>query len=76
VVRRAVRLLGVVVADVFAVSPGRFFAAVELKLVFALVLLNYDIKLKDGKAGFPESFHFNGVLIPPNLPMLFRKRQL
>lgn len=29
--------------------PGRFFAGCEIKLVLALLLLRYDIRLKDGE---------------------------
>ncbi|KAF5350114.1 hypothetical protein D9756_009061 [Leucocoprinus leucothites] len=36
--------------------PGRFFAATELKTAVARILLDYDIKLTDEKAGRPKDF--------------------
>ena len=35
-------------------SPGRFFAVTEVKTVLARIILNYDIKLFDEKAGGPQ----------------------
>ncbi len=49
--------------------PGRFFAANEIKLILAQLLLNYDIKLTESDAGAQ-------VLRPdPNRTILMRKVQ-
>ena len=55
-------------------SPGRFFAANELKAMLAHILLNYDVKMADG-GGRPENVWI-GVSSLPNTgaEMLFRKR--
>lgn len=39
--------------DFFPISPGRFFAAAEMKLMFAILLLRYDIMLENGKGPQP-----------------------
>ena len=57
-------------------SPGRFFAANEIKTMMAYLLLNYDIKFaEEGRR--PANIRFG----PENLPsmsakVLFRKRRL
>jgi len=54
-------------------SPGRFFAANELKAMMAHILLNYDVKLA-GDAR-PKNFWFQGFSSPStNAEVLFRKR--
>jgi cytochrome P450 len=35
--------------------PGRFFAAAEIKMILAFIILNYDIKFKDPKIGRPKN---------------------
>lgn len=57
-------------------SPGRFFAANELKAMLAHIVLNYDVKLPgDGKR--PENMYWGeGVLAAPAGEVLFRKRQV
>ena len=59
----------------FARSPGRFFAANELKAMLAYIVLNFDIKLEgDGKR--PENIHWGPAVIPDlNARVLFRKRK-
>ncbi|KIL60298.1 hypothetical protein M378DRAFT_26609 [Amanita muscaria Koide BX008] len=54
--------------------PGRFFVANELKVMLSHVLLNYDIKMVDGR-GRPKNWRF-GQSGGPNTTakMLFRKR--
>lgn len=56
--------------------PGRFFAAQELKLLLAHMLLNYDVKLdnKDGKR--PKNVWFGMSCMPnPQAKILLRRRQ-
>ena len=57
-------------------SPGRFFAAAELKIIMAEMLLNYDVRLEGG-GGRPENVVF-GISVAPNptARVMFRKRQL
>ncbi|KAF5315413.1 hypothetical protein D9619_007343 [Psilocybe cf. subviscida] len=53
--------------------PGRFFAVNEIKAMLAHVLLNYDVKLADGKR--PECIWQQGLSAPnPFAKVLFRKR--
>ena len=56
-------------------SPGRFFAANELKAMLAFIVVNYDLKLAgDGKR--PQTVYFGSSIIPsPNGKLMFRKRQ-
>ncbi len=57
-------------------SPGRFFAANELKALLAYIILNYDFEADDdGQAGPPK---YNGlVAMPPvNAMVKFRKLEL
>ncbi|KAI1462366.1 cytochrome P450 [Annulohypoxylon moriforme] len=42
--------------------PGRFFAASELKLMLAYIILNYDIQIQEKR---PENFWFGMNRIPP-----------
>ena len=56
------------------VSPGRFFAASELKSMLAHVVVMYDVKLADN-ATRPRTLHFATVLMPdPNAEVMFRRR--
>ncbi|KAK1234747.1 hypothetical protein PQX77_002041 [Marasmius sp. AFHP31] len=56
-------------------SPGRFFAVAELKTMFAHLLMNYDVKFKDGE-GYPPPFIFGGVVSPnQSAKVLFHKRR-
>jgi cytochrome P450 len=43
-------------------SPGRFFAVMELKLMLATILLDYDIKLIPGTA--PKDVYFGIGRVP------------
>ena len=55
-------------------SPGRFFAANELKAMLAHILLNYDVKMADG-GGRPENMWFGRSSLPnTKANVLFRKR--
>jgi len=52
--------------------PGRFFAAAELKLMLALVVMRYDVKLE---GPHPEPLWDVTVCVPnPKGEVLFRKR--
>lgn len=54
--------------------PGRFFAANEIKIIFAFLLLQYDFKLVDGKA--PEPFLFESQFsLPPDVKVMVRRRE-
>ena len=53
-------------------SPGRFFAAAELKAMFCHLLLNYDIKL-DGKPA-AEVWYYHNNVPDPNARVAFRAR--
>lgn len=56
-------------------SPGRFFAAQELKLMLSEVVLNYDVKMEGGKDR-PSNFIF-GMNVAPDVTakVMFRKRR-
>jgi hypothetical protein len=55
-------------------SPGRFFAAVELKTMLAYVLVNYDIKMAND-AGRPRNIPIGSEMMPDTTAqVLFRKR--
>jgi len=55
--------------------PGRFFAVNEMKVVFAHLLRNYDLKVKDG-VGRPKNLHKpTGTLYPdPATEIYIRSR--
>ena len=56
-------------------SPGRFFAANELKALLAYIVLNYDFKLVGPRR--PENVTFAVNVMPdPNGELLFRKRRV
>lgn len=55
--------------------PGRFFAAHEIKLILAHLLLSYDIKLRDGEAR-PKPLVFMMTKSPSQTAeILFRRRR-
>ena len=55
-------------------SPGRFFAANELKAMLAYIVLNYDLKI-DGDGPRPANIYYaTGVIPAINGQVLFRKR--
>jgi cytochrome P450 len=55
--------------------PGRFFAAVEIKLMMAYLVLNYDIKCEqDGVR--PKDMWVGQTCVPdPKANLVFRRRQ-
>ena len=62
-------------ADAFATSPGRFFAANELKAMLAYTVVNYDVKFED--AGIRPLNKWLGLtIIPdPTASVMCRKRK-
>lgn len=64
--------------------PGRFFASMELKIMFAYLVLNYDFSwpaevtknLKPDERYRPKDIWFGGAILPdPKAKILVRKRQ-
>lgn len=55
--------------------PGRFFVATELKVMLAHVLLNYDVKMPNGR-GRPANWEIGNTSVPdPRAEVMFRKRR-
>lgn len=58
---------------VFILSPGRFFAVTELKLMLAYTLLNFDVKTKEGQR--PPNVEIFGSILPNmKAEILYRRR--
>ncbi|KAF7297356.1 hypothetical protein MIND_00969100 [Mycena indigotica] len=56
--------------------PGRFFAALKIKVVLAELLLNYDFSFPEGASHAPKPFSFNIFTVPnPTAKLVFTKRQ-
>ncbi|KAJ7240650.1 cytochrome P450 [Mycena haematopus] len=56
--------------------PGRFFAATELKLMLAHILITYDVKAENELGVRPPDYSFGRVRSPnPTARILIRKRQ-
>ena len=57
-------------------SPGRFFAANELKALLAFIVINYDFKpARDGPP--PTNIYFAENVIPdPTVQLMFRRRRV
>ncbi|KAF8200826.1 cytochrome P450 [Pholiota molesta] len=54
---------------------GRFFAAMELKIMLAHILLEYDFGYQPGITQRPKNLIFNGAIIPdPKTHLLFKAR--
>ncbi|KAF9452383.1 cytochrome P450 [Macrolepiota fuliginosa MF-IS2] len=54
---------------------GRFFAAMELKMMLAHLLLNFDISYPEGMNTRPKNAFFDGAIIPnPKAKLLFKAR--
>ena len=56
------------------ISPGRFFAASEIKALLAHILVTYDIKFEEGKQA-PRTIVVNSMRLPRMANVMFRKRQ-
>jgi Cytochrome P450 len=64
-----------IIPDFCLSSPGRFFAAIELKAMMAHLVLNYDVKLEN-EGVRPPDIWLGGYCIPnQKANVLFRKRQ-
>ena len=55
-------------------SPGRFFTVVVMKVMMTHVLMNYDIKLREGEHPV-ESWFVTENLANGSAAVLFRKRK-
>lgn len=54
---------------------GRFFAATELKMMLAHIILNFDISYPDGIHTRPKNMLFDGAIIPdPKAKLIFKPR--
>lgn len=57
------------------ISPGRFFAGNELKIIIAHILTNYDMKF-EGDGTRPPNKWFGAAVLPDRgAKVLFRRRQ-
>ena len=60
----------------FSCSPGRFFAANELKALLVFMVIHYDFKLKDDGPR-PSNVYMDENVVPdPTAQLMFRKRQV
>ena len=56
-------------------GPGRFFAVNELKVMFAHILMNYDVKFEDGIR--PLNRYFDEIVMPDtSAQVMFRKQRI
>lgn len=56
--------------------PGRFFAAAQIKVVLANILLNYDISFPHGQTTRPKNLYKGGLVGPDRTQRLvFTPRQ-
>ncbi|KAJ6545084.1 cytochrome P450 [Mycena vulgaris] len=57
--------------------PGRFFAALKIKLILAEVLLNYDVAFPAGASKTPKLFAFNNFTVPNrSAKLVFTRRKM
>jgi len=56
--------------------PGRYFAACELKLMFAHLVMNYDMKLENEGERPKDTWVASHCVPNPNAKVLFRRRVL
>jgi cytochrome P450 len=57
--------------------PGRFFASMEIKIMLALILVNYDVSFIPGTTERPKNVFFTGGIVPdPKAQLVFKRRQL
>jgi hypothetical protein len=57
-----------------SISPGRFFAANEVKALLAHILVTYDFKVEEGKRA-PRIRTIGSMRVPEKANVMFRKRQ-
>ncbi|KAI1820120.1 cytochrome P450 [Xylaria intraflava] len=56
--------------------PGRFFAASNIKVVLANILLNYDVAFPAGQTERPKNLHKGGLVRPdPRQTLIFTPRK-
>ena len=60
--------------SLFVISPGRFFAANELKVLLAHLVVTYDMQFEEGK-GAPRALSIATMSIPKTTDVMFRTRQ-
>lgn len=58
------------------ISPGRFFAALELKCMLALTVLNYDVKMAKGGVRPADDWYGPASVPSHSAEVLFRPRRL
>ncbi|KAJ7737958.1 cytochrome P450 [Mycena metata] len=57
--------------------PGRFFAALKIKVILCEILRNYDVTFPEGASTTPKPFAFNVFTVPnPTARLVFKKRKL
>ncbi|KAJ7328341.1 cytochrome P450 [Mycena albidolilacea] len=57
--------------------PGRFFAALKIKIILAEILVNYDVSFPAGESTTPKPFAFNVFTMPnPSARLVFRKQKV
>ncbi|KAJ7026339.1 cytochrome P450 [Mycena alexandri] len=57
--------------------PGRFFAALKIKVILCEILLNYDVAFPQGASTTPKPFAFNVFTVPnPTARLVFKKRKV
>jgi hypothetical protein len=62
------------VTHTFSISPGRFFAANEVKAFLAHIVVTYDIKFEEGEQA-PPPLYIGSMRVPREANVMFRKRQ-
>ncbi|KAJ7836200.1 cytochrome P450 [Mycena leptocephala] len=56
--------------------PGRFFAALKIKVILCEILMNYDVSFPAGESTTPKGFAFNVFTMPnPTARLVFAKRK-
>jgi hypothetical protein len=61
---------------IVCVSPGRFFAANEIKAMLCYLVMNYDVKLPGDAVEKPPNRYIGGSVIPSSADqILIRKRR-
>ncbi|KAF7328279.1 Ent-kaurene oxidase [Mycena venus] len=56
--------------------PGRFFAALKIKVILCEILMNYDVSFPSGESTMPKPFAFNMFTMPNRTARLvFTKRK-
>jgi hypothetical protein len=61
-------------ASLFFISPGRFFAVNEIKVLVARILMTYDIKLAEGSC-VPHDRRMGTFRVVQTTDVFFRRRQ-